>query len=145
MDKKSINVSVNVIESGVWHNHLELVFQDNSINSPIIFNIYETKMGCGLLQMFKICDNESNDLEELDDESINFISNYLINELVNYTDNYSNMEAGLIICTLGEDFRNNYEDFILKLGFEELSEYNNWRHGYDETQKLYGLKTNYGD
>lgn len=86
--------------------------------------------GCGIAQMYGISGCYNNASQE------EFKNNVLpvITEVWR-------KNVGGILCTLGRDFVDKYENFVLSLGFQQIAEYSNYHHDItgQERQKLYIL------
>jgi hypothetical protein len=110
--------------NGVWHGSAS-----GQINGALI-QICGTITGCGLLQIYGISNMFDNDISKED---------FLKQLAVIARSSDEEMDAGSIIATLG---KNHYhkEEKLLKLGFEKISEYINFRHDRTYKQRLYILK-----
>ena len=85
--------------------------------------VYESKMGCGLLQIYGIAGISPESLEDYQ---------AILKQVV---ETYKN-DSCVFICTLGKQWFKK-EEFLFKLGFKLLQEYPNKRHGGGYTQRLY--------
>lgn len=107
---------------GTWH-----PLKTKSIKNTA-FTVAGMMTGCGIAQMHgvvQLCDNKGITKEDL----------------LNSLKDIKSDGVGGIIATLGAGYYNREPD-LLKLGFELLSEYANYRHGSDGRyqQKCYMLK-----
>lgn len=110
---------------GSWHEKQEIPLNQYSLKFVGMIT------GCGLGQITGLRYlNIDNNLEITKKE---FISKF---------ESIKNDGCGAVLCTLGEDHYSRLEEIILNLGFELISEYNNYRHSKDGNykQRLYILK-----
>lgn len=121
MDKQLTNEQITETQ-GSWHPNIQLG----------ILNLYGMVTGCGIMQcrgvMYITKDNFEKTKKDLNDYIEKFKT--------------SNIGVGMILCTLGETYYKfpDKEQFVLDLGFKQLSEYRNYRHSDGYRQRLYGLE-----
>ena len=110
---------------GIWHQKTTILLNQYSIDFAGMFT------GCGLGQIrnVTIFSNSAN-------------QNISKEELLKKFENLKKNGVGAVVCTLGQGYWNKYEVNLLKIGFEKISEYSNYRHGTDGAykQRLYILK-----
>ena len=105
---------------GTWHQRYTIT------KFGCILNIAGLITGCGLAQIYGISNIDPNVTKE---------------DFLKELEPLKKDGAGGLIATLGKSYYI-HEDKLLKLGFELLSEYNNYRHSSTGSykQKLYLLK-----
>jgi hypothetical protein len=99
-------------EHGSWHSRCILDFKKTRLY------LYGMCTGCGVMQLAGI----SNYLHEVKEKRI-LDHDSFYQELVEVKSN----GVGALVCTLGQSFYK-YEEELLSMGFELLSEYPNYRH-----------------
>jgi hypothetical protein len=119
---------------GTWHPKRQYTFSLPGLPYVRTLTTVSTITGCGLVQMYGILSLVAGATPEQLEYIKNVFTTKILPEL-------KVCGAGAIIVTLGRSYYPN-EPTILKLGFEKLSEYSNYRHGQDGKykQRLYILK-----
>ncbi len=110
---------------GTWHPRKTFQIGGGSVT------VVSTITGCGLCQLYG-----SSSLNQYN------ITDYT-KALLDVEKMKKEMKAsgcGLIICTLGNGYYSGHNT-LLKLGFKEMHEYHNWRHGAEGKQRIYMLET----
>ncbi len=111
---------------GTWHPRKTFRIGAGSVT------VVSTITGCGLCQLY----------------GSSSLSTYTIQEKEKALLDVEKMKAemktngcGLIICTLGNGYYASCHKTLLSLGFKEMYEYHNWRHGAEGKQRIYILET----
>lgn len=120
-----MNYEVNDISYN-WHESLTFKAKNNPYN---FLTVEELKTGCGIAQVYGIAGMTKENYDEY--------ATILHNACAYYKED----GVGCFIATLGEDYYDK-ESMLLKLGFNEVSEYSNYRHDGNGNykQKLFSLQ-----
>lgn len=110
---------------GYWHKQCHIDFEKTKLNFAGLVT------GCGLGQIYGI----SHLAQLIKKNKLTLTSSEFKEKFKHQIKD----GVGAVICTLGQNFYE-YENIIFELGFELLSEYNNYRHGNCYTQRLYIIK-----
>lgn len=127
---KSKNLKITLGENKPYTWHKPFSIKDNS--GWNIISCKEMITGCGIMQLYGI-----SNINKIGTElSAGVISLQYFEKQIQ---NLIASGAGLLVCTLGKTFYLR-EKLLFQLGFIQLIEYNNWKHGSNYKQKLYAYK-----